>query len=133
MKNMKLRHIVALLFVGTFASSCVSGALVYGYKQYNDSHPLIANEIEILDHVPARPFHTIAEVKAMDTHQTTLSNLVARIKVEAESLGADAIIPTQNSGNDSPITVVYHSWLDTFHRHASPDAPIITGVAIKYD
>jgi hypothetical protein len=134
MKNMKLSHIAALLFAGTFASSCISGAVAYGtYKKYNDNRVVIAHEIEILGGIPVRPFHTIAKVEAWETHETTLSNLVEKIKAEAESLGADAIIPTQISGDDSPATLVYQAWPDSFQKHTTSDAPVITGLAIKYD
>jgi hypothetical protein len=132
MKNLKLSHIAALLFVGTFASSCVTGAVVYGYNKYNEEHIVAEHEIEILDGIPSRPFHQIAKVEAMETHETTLTKLIEKIKAQAESLGADAVIPTWN-GEYSPATLVYHSWPDSFYRHTPSDAPVITGVAIKYD
>ena len=129
---MKLLQITALLLIGLFSSSCVTGAVVYGYNKYNEDNYRALHVVEILDRIPVRPFHAIAKVEAWEMHETTLSSLVEKIKEEAELLGADAVIPTI-SGDDSPTTLVYHSWLDSFYRHNPTNTPLITGIAIKYD
>ena len=129
---MKLRHITALLLAGVFLSSCVTSAVVYGYNKYNEDDYRALHVVEILDRIPVRPFHAIAKVEAWEMHETTLSNLVEKIKEEAGLLGADAVIPTL-PGDGSPTTLVYHSWLDSFYRHNPTNSPLITGVAIKYD
>jgi hypothetical protein len=89
----KFLVIILLLFSG-----CIQGnvTLLDASKNY----PPSAN-IEILKEKPARPFKTIAIVKATGLPGSGDPELLAVLRGQAKAVGADAIMPLPKEENDS--------------------------------
>ena len=115
--------ITLLLFSG-----CIEGkvTLVEPYKSY----PPSAN-VEVLMQKPARPFRTIAIVRAIGTPSSGDAELLAVLQGKAKSVGADAILPLPKEENESNVTI--NPCAGGVVGGGSEKIPVLKALAIKYE
>jgi hypothetical protein len=86
-----------LIIVLLLSSGCIQGSVTV---LDSSSYPATAH-IDVLKEKPARPYKTIAMVKATGPQGSGEADLLAVLEGKAKSLGADAIIPLSKEDNSS--------------------------------
>lgn len=88
--------------------------------------------VQILTQTPTRPFKQIALLETRGEVSTPITELLESMRKKAASLGADAVIPTQDASKQQQQGIMYNPWLGGYHTLGGGTLPVIRGVAIKY-
>lgn len=86
-----------LIILLLLSSGCIQGSVTL---LDSSNYPASAH-MEVLSEKPARPYKTIAMVKATGPQGSGEAELLAVLKGKAKSVGADAIMPLSKEENPS--------------------------------
>ena len=88
--------------------------------------------VEILNSSPSEPYVVIAQLETRGAVGTSLPQILESMRDEAKSIGADAIIPTEDVSEQQQQGLMYNPWLGGYQTLPGGKVPVIRGLAIKY-
>lgn len=89
--------------------------------------------VQIINSVPDKPYHVIAQLETRGTVGQSIPLLLESMREEAKSIGANAIIPTEESREQIQQGLIYNPWLGGYQTIGGGSVPIVRGLAIVYD
>lgn len=121
-----------LLFIGLvalsfFGCATTSVLILDESKQYPSSE-----YTAILQDTPTEPYIVIAQLETRGTVGTSLPQILESMRDEAKTIGADAIIPTEDVSEKQQTGIIYNPWLGGYQTLPGGKVPVIRGLAIKY-
>jgi len=124
-----IRNVAVLLLVALILSGCASTSAVM--LEGGATYPPTQN-VQILMQQPSRSFKQIAVLEARGPVNTPLTDLLENMRLKASSIGADAVIPTQDASTRQQQGLMYNPWLGGYQTIGGGTLPVIRGVAIIY-
>jgi hypothetical protein len=88
--------------------------------------------VQILTQVPTRPYKQIAVLESRGPVDTPITELLESMRQKAATIGADAVIPTQDASTHQQQGLMYNPWLGGYQTIGGGTIPVIRGVAIRY-
>lgn len=127
MSTHNIFFLAALVF---FISGCAqtSAVMLDSRKSYAPT-----SAVEILIEKPQRNHVVIAMLEATGPVGTPLTQLIESMRLKAQAVGADAVIPTENASRNVPQGIIFNQWLGGYQTIGGGNLPIIRGIAIKYE
>ena len=124
-----LRAFTFVFLIGTILSGCAQTSAV----MFDDSvkYPPTHN-VQIMTEVPTKPFKQIALLEARGPVNTPITDLLESMRQKAASIGADAVIATQDASTQQQQGLMYNPWLGGYQTIGGGTLPVIRGVAIKF-
>ena len=127
-----VRYISILLFIGlvglSFSGCATTSVLILDEsKQYPPSQ-----YTAILEDTPTEPHIVIAQLETRGAVGTSLPQILESMRDEAKTIGADAIIPTEDVSEKQQTGIIYNPWLGGYQTLPGGKVPVIRGLAIKY-
>ena len=116
--------LILLLFLGCASTGVV---LLDDTIKYTPSE-----NVEILIEKPKRPYKVIAKLETKGIKGTSHTTILESMRQKAKSIGADAIIPTEDASEYQLPGVMYNPWLGGYQTLPGGKVPILRGYAIKY-
>ncbi|MEW8072818.1 MAG: hypothetical protein AB2826_20575 [Candidatus Thiodiazotropha sp.] len=86
----------------------------------------------ILLEPPTRDFKKIAIIETRGVGNAGLPEMLDGMKQEAQKIGADAVLPVQDTSKTVPPSVIYNPWLGGYQTLGGGRISSIRGIAIKY-
>lgn len=86
----------------------------------------------ILLEPPTRDFKKIAIIETRGVGNAGLPEMLDGMKQEAQKIGADAVLPVQDTSETVPPSVIYNPWLGGYQTLGGGRISSIRGIAIKY-
>ena len=122
-----------LLFIGlvglSFSGCATTSVLILDEsKQYPSS-----KYTAILQDTPTEPYIVIAQLETRGTVGTSLPQILESMRDEAKTIGADAIIPTEDVSEKQQTGIICNPWLGGYQTLPGGKVPVIRGLAIKYN
>lgn len=125
---MRIR-IIAVLLVALTISGCSSTRAIM--LENGASYPP-TKHVQILTKAPTRTFKQIAMLEAKGPVNTPITDLLESLKQKAAAIGADAVIPTENTSTQTQPGFVYYPWVGGYQTIGGGIIPVVRGFAIKY-
>jgi len=94
---------------------------------------LPTSSVQILSAPPERPYKTIAILETIGGQNVLIPDLLENMRHKAQEIGADAIIPTDETKEAQPQGLMYNPWLGGYQTVGGGNIPKIRGIAIKYE
>ena len=88
--------------------------------------------VAILNVQPSEPYIVIAQLETRGAVGTSLPQILSSMRDEAKTIGADAIIPTEDVSERQQMGLMYNPWLGGYQTLPGGKVPVIRGHAIKY-
>lgn len=126
---MRKTIVLLLILFSIFISGCVTTSvlLLDESKQYPPSQ-----FVAILYEHPSEPYIVIAQLETRGAVGTSLPQILQSMRDEAKTIGADAIIPTEDVSEQQQMGLMYNPWLGGYQTLPGGKVPVIRGQAIKY-
>ncbi|MET0063203.1 MAG: hypothetical protein ABW176_13005 [Candidatus Thiodiazotropha endolucinida] len=118
---------VCLLFLWGCVTSQSSIVKLDDSASYPESDKTI-----VLLEPPERDFKKIAIIETRGVGNAGLPEMLDGMKSEARKIGADAILPVQDTSETVPPSVIYNPWLGGYQTLGGGRISRIRGIAIKY-
>lgn len=125
----KLLAVTAAISLGLLSFGCATTSVVM--MEPGQSYAPVSHT-ELLFKQPGRPYKQIAILESRGPVGTPLPDLLENMRAKGQDIGADAVVPVQDASQESPQGLMYNPWLGGYQTVGGGRAPIIRGVAIKY-
>ena len=126
-----MRNTIVLLLIlfSIFISGCATtSVLILDESKYY----LPSQFVAILNEPPSEPYIVIAQLETRGAVGTSLPQILESMRDEAKTIGADAIIPTEDVSERQQMGLMYNPWLGGYQTLPGGKVPVIRGHAIKY-
>ena len=121
--------IFLLILFSIFISGCATtSVLILDESKYY----LPSQFVAILNEPPSEPYIVIAQLETRGAVGTSLPQILESMRDEAKTIGADAIIPTEDVSERQQMGLMYNPWLGGYQTLPGGKVPVIRGHAIKY-
>jgi len=126
---MRRTIVLFLIFFSFFISGCATTSVLMldESRQYPPSQ-----FVAILNEYPSEPYIVIAQLETRGAIGTSLPQILASMRDEAKTIGADAIIPTEDVSEQQQMGLMYNPWLGGYQTLPGGKVPVLRGLAIKY-
>lgn len=123
-----------LLFFSIGCSGIFLGCAATGSVLLDDSiyYPP-TKSVQIITSAPDQPYRVIAQLEARGTVGQSIPYLLENMREEAKAIGANALIPTEESRELVQQGIFYNPWLGGYQTIGGGKMPIVKGLAIVYD
>ncbi|MBT3038809.1 MAG: hypothetical protein KME37_07675 [Candidatus Thiodiazotropha sp. (ex Codakia orbicularis)] len=101
-------------------------------KLDNSAEYAASDKTIILLEPPTRDFKKIAIIETRGVGNAGLPEMLDGMKQEAQKVGADAVLPVQDTSETVPPSVIYNPWLGGYQTIGGGRISRIRGIAIKY-
>ena len=82
---------------------------------------------------PFQPYHIIAELETHGYNDQSIPQLLDNMRKEAMSIGANAIIPTEENYQQFQIGTIFNPWIKEYQNDGDKNISIVKGQAIVYN
>jgi hypothetical protein len=124
-----LRTGVVILLMTVILAGCAatSAVMLEGGATYAPTQ-----NVQIITQTPNRPFKQIAMLETRGPVNTSMPSLLENMRQKAGTIGADAVIPTEDASMSQQQSLMYNPWLGGYQTIGGGTLPILRGVAIKF-
>lgn len=126
---MKILFYISIVFYLSILSSCATTSIILLDESTN--YPP-TNSVQILMSAPKVPYKVIAHLETKGTAGQSLPELLENMREEAKTIGADAILPTEEGNEKVQQGIIYNPWLGGYQTIGGGNRPILRGYAIVY-
>ena len=126
---MRNTTVLLLILFSIFISGCATTSVL----MFDESRQYPPSQfVAILNEQPSEPYIVIAQLETRGAVGTSLPQILESMRDEAKTIGADAIIPTEDVSEQQQMGLMYNPWLGGYQTLGGGKVPIIRGHAIKY-
>ena len=122
-----------ILLIFTILSIFITGCATTSVLMLDESKQYPPSQyVAILNDQPTEPYIVIAQLETRGAVGTSLPQVLESMRDEAKSIGADAIIPTEDVSEYQQQGLMYNPWLGGYQTLPGGKLPVIRGLAIRY-
>jgi hypothetical protein len=126
MKNLLFTSLISFLII---LSSCATTSVALLDESTN--YPP-TQSVQILTSNPNQRFKVIAHLETKGSAGQSLPELLESMREKAKTIGADAIIPTEEGIEKVQQGIIYNPWLGGYQTIGGGNFPILRGYAIVF-
>jgi len=128
---MKRFNLIIVISISTIFLGCATTITNTVLLDETRQYPSTKN-VHIINS-PFQPYHVIAELETYGYNGESIPQLLDNMRKEVMSIGANAIIPTEENLHEFQIGTIFNPWIREFQSIGTQNISIVKGLAIVYN